>query len=216
MKFYCPETKTQISTGSTKTSFRRQILPSLDCVIVRSIHVYSIHVTPKQLQMSPENKVIQTHPSPKLCKLWPSLLVFLQNSIAEHTIYLSQKTANRAGKALEASDVPASSAGRCYASDQSSYLVIIKYSVVENLQRSVYFYLIKKMFYMCVRVAYVVDHVTGSVKVRGPPCRISSLLSPPYRFQGLNSGHEVWASKCLHLLSHPSGPLPHFYAWIIT
>lgn len=121
--------KTEISTGSTKTSFPRQILPSLDCVIVRSTHVYSLHVTPKQLQMS-------------LCKLWPSLLVFLQNSIAEHTIYLSQNTANRAGKALETSDVLASSAGHCYASNQSSYLVIIKYSVVENLQRSAYFYLI--------------------------------------------------------------------------
>lgn len=60
---------------------------------------------------------------------------------------------------------------------------------------------------------YLVDHVTGSMcEGQRTFCRISSLLSPLYRFQGLNSGHEVWASKCLHLLSHPSGPLPQFYA----
>lgn len=29
-------------------------------------------------------------------------------------------------------------------------------------------------------------------------------------------GHKVCASKCLHLLSRPAGPLSYFYAWIIT
>lgn len=117
MKFCCPELKTKIFTGSTKTSFSRQILPNLGFVIVRSTDVYSILVVPKQLNVTSEytHKVTPETPPrlpPELCKLLPPLLVFLQNPVAEHAIYLSQETAKPCWWGLAVSAPPASHAGR--------------------------------------------------------------------------------------------------------